>query len=107
MASCRVGRIPLPSDPIQNQYCINALNKELVKTGIWASLIGLTVYLRWTTPVRICQDRGPEDPTQRPRKKKFSSGGPFFGWGNNGLNRDCSLLEYECWAGYVGRSFKY
>ena len=107
MASCRIGRIPLPSDPILAAHNISGLKKSCIPLGMWFGLMTFAVYLRTVYPHEVFQYKGPENPCDRPRRKKFPAGGCFFGWGNNGLNRDCSIYEYECWSGYVGKTYLY
>lgn len=107
MASCRSGRIPLPSDPLVHAWLIHD-----VQFGIKLAVIGLFGQLGYflykiSLPHRSITYKGPENPFGRCRHKRFPSGGPFFGWGNNGLNRDCNFKEYECWAGYSGKQWTF
>ncbi|KAJ9457934.1 hypothetical protein DIPPA_25886 [Diplonema papillatum] len=44
-------------------------------------------------------------PSRRKITKKWPSGGLFYGWGSNALNRDCALLEWYCWRGYWGNEW--
>ena len=107
MASCRIGRIPMPSDPVLCPLVINAFKRDFIRALLFSTTLWVSLYLKTVYPHEVFQRKGPEHPGERPRRKKFPGGGPFFGWGNNGLNRDCSIYEYECWAGYVGRKFAY
>jgi hypothetical protein len=107
MASCRLGRIPLPSDPLISSHEIATVRTQV---RVWA--VGFTVFLglmywRVHHPHRFITYKGPENPYARIRHRRFPAGGALFGWGNNGLNRDCNLKEYECWAGYLGKEYTY
>eukprot|EP00756_Hemistasia_phaeocysticola_P011378 Hpha_TRINITY_DN15114_c4_g7::TRINITY_DN15114_c4_g7_i1::g.127093::m.127093 len=44
-------------------------------------------------------------PMRRKKNNKWPSGGLFYGWGGNALNRDCALLEWYCWRGYWGNEW--
>ena len=105
--SCRTGRIPLPSDPLIAAHELGACRTQL---KVWA--VGLAVcfgfwYWRANHPHQFITYKGPENPYARIRHRRFPAGGILFGWGNNGLNRDCNLREYECWAGYLGKEYTY
>jgi len=105
--SCRTGRIPLPGDPLST-----AAGIADVKSGFRVANWGLlaTAGIFWYKvmyPHRSFQYKGPENPYTRFRHRRFPAGAVFFGWGNNGLNRDCNLKEYECWSGYVGKEYTY
>eukprot|EP01062_Namystynia_karyoxenos_P036791 TRINITY_DN267_c0_g1_i1.p2 TRINITY_DN267_c0_g1~~TRINITY_DN267_c0_g1_i1.p2 ORF type:complete len:107 (+),score=22.88 TRINITY_DN267_c0_g1_i1:127-447(+) len=47
----------------------------------------------------------PWHPARRKKTSKWPSGGIFWGWGGNALNRDCALLEWYCWRGYWGNEW--
>jgi hypothetical protein len=107
MASCRTGRLPLPSDPIMAGYLFGDLkhHMQIGFTGIGA--VFLTIYCKLQTSEKFNTYKGPDNPYARIRHRRFPGGGFFYGWGNNGLNRDCNLKEFECWAGYMGKAYTY
>ena len=106
MASCRTGRLPLPGDPINSAAQIAEFKHGALLAHIGLLAIGAMFIYKLTHPYRTFSYKGPENPHSRFIRRRFPSGGFFFGWGNNGLNRDCSLLEYACWSGYSGREYK-
>lgn len=107
MASCRTGRIPLNGDPL--------IHDALIPGALWnlkiAHLGKLTIFLAVMYKVKFShkflQYKGPDNPFARIRHRRFPGGALAFGWGNNGLNRDCNVLEHECWAGYQGKEYTY
>lgn len=107
MASCRTGRIPLPSDPLIAPHELATVRPNLMVWGFFFGIfLGIHVW-RAHHPHTVLTYKGPENPYARIRHRRFPAGGLAFGWGNNGLNRDCNLKEYECWAGYMGKEYTY
>ena len=107
MASCRTGRLPLVNDPIftsNTMHHIHAVHRE---KAVMLSVLATVIWYRFQVPHRIQTYKGPENPHMRIRHRRFPSGGLFWGWGANGLNRDCNLWEMECWAGYTGKEYAY
>ena len=107
MASCRTGRIPLPSDPLIAAHELGAINVN-AKVGSFLTAFCVTLMMwRANHPHTFITYKGPDNPYARIRHRRFPAGALAFGWGNNGLNRDCNLKEYECWAGYTGKEYTY
>ena len=107
MASCRTGRIPLPTDPLIAAHEIADIRSNLRIYYFFATIwLGLVTW-RAFHPHQFVTYKGPENPYARIRHRRFPAGALAFGWGNNGLNRDCNLKEYECWAGYTGKEYTY
>ena len=105
MASCRTGRLPLLGDPYMDPHDMAGAYQ-----GFWwmvsaFAIVGTAWTVKLNTPEKYVKYRGPDNPYVRLRKKRFPAGLFYFGWGNNGLNRDCNLLEWECWAGYTGKQY--
>ena len=107
MASCRTGRIPLSTDPIIQGHQMGALKWNMWVAYSGCAVIAWVLWLRLQPPHKFVTYKGPDNPNCRIRHRRFPGGGMFFGWGNNGLNRDCNLKEYECWAGYMGKEYTY
>ena len=107
MSSVRLGRIPLVDDPIHHVTWFADLNYTAKYNAFFVGVLGYMCYYKYTTSHSYTQFKGPENPFMRIRHKRYPSGAFAFGWGNNGLNRDCGLKEFECWAGYVGKEYTY
>ena len=105
--SCRTGRLPMLTDPLAAHF--------LFSEGTWAlniahlgklTLFSVSIY-KLKNSHRYVQYKGPDNPFARIRHKRFPAGSLWFGWGNNGLNRDCNFLEWACWSGYYGKEYTY
>lgn len=107
MASCRTGRIPLPSDPLCSAHEMSVIRPQTTIMFIGLAFASSMWWWRMNHPHTFVTYKGPDNPFTRIRHRRFPAGGVFYGWGNNGLNRDCNLKEYECWAGYVGKEYTY
>jgi hypothetical protein len=107
MASCRTGRIPLPSDPLIAAHEFAQWRFNLQVLGFFTAILGGIWLWRANHPHTFLTYKGPENPYARIRHRRYPAGGYAFGWGNNGLNRDCSAKEYECWSGYMGKEYTY
>jgi hypothetical protein len=105
MASCRTGRLPLIGDPFMDAHDLGGAYPAFYWMIAGFGSVALTWTIKLQTPEKYVKYRGPDNPYVRQRKKRFPGGLFFFGWGNNGLNRDCNLLEHECWAGYTGKQY--
>lgn len=105
--SIRTGRFPLISDPIQHKL-VMAHNQKETKILFYLLGGGAAVFSWFLTMPDIAMVvRGPDNALCRVRHKRYPTGYAWFGWGNNGLNRDCNLQEAECWAGYMGKEYTY
>jgi hypothetical protein len=107
MASCRTGRLPMPGDPLIATMAFGQISHAFAVAGLGLGFIALELAWKFQHPHGFIQYKGPENPFARIRHRRFPAGGYFYGWGNNGLNRDCNLKEYECWAGYMGKEYTY
>eukprot|EP00388_Colpodella_angusta_P001836 GDKJ01005559.1.p1 GENE.GDKJ01005559.1~~GDKJ01005559.1.p1 ORF type:complete len:107 (-),score=3.08 GDKJ01005559.1:191-511(-) len=105
--SCRTGRLPMPDDPLIARFNISDIRLWSKFTFIGVFSICWIFYQKLQHPHQYVTYKGPENPFARIRHKRYPGGGMFYGWGNNGLNRDCGLKEYECWAGYTGKEYTY
>lgn len=105
--SCRTGRLPMPDDPILSRLQISILRSNVKQSLFGAFAVAWIMYQKLYHPHLYVTYKGPENPFARIRHKRYPGGGFFYGWGNNGLNRDCTLKEYECWAGYTGKEYTY
>ena len=107
MASCRLGRIPLVDDPINHITYFADLGYTAKVAGLGVAATTYMFYYKLQKGHRYIQWKGPDNPFMRIRHKRYPSGAMAFGWGNNGLNRDCGVKEFECWAGYIGKEYTY
>ena len=107
MASCRTGRLPGFADPMISHITLTDLryNGRVAYVGLLGTV--WIMYQKLQHSHTHVTYKGPENPFARIRHRRYPGGGMFFGWGNNGLNRDCGMLEWECWAGYAGREYSY
>jgi hypothetical protein len=97
----------MPTDPIIGGHIMGALKWNMWVGYIGVSVIVWTCWLRLQSSHRFVTYKGPDAANNRVRHRRFPAGYAFYGWGNNGLNRDCNLKEYECWAGYMGKEYTY
>ena len=107
MASCRTGRLALINDPFWSKDRTSDMNHALRNLYILTGCALWFVYHFNNHPHKYIELKGPKHPGGRVRHRRFPIGGLYYGWGNNGLNRDCNLLEMECWAGYTGKEYTY
>ena len=105
--SVRTGRIPLPTDPLTWPWNVHEMQSNLRIAGTGLAAVVYWFWYKLNHPHRYIQYKGPDDPFARIRHKRYPAGGFFWGWGNNGLNRDCGLKEWECWTGYTGKEYTY
>eukprot|EP00758_Cryptobia_borreli_P015867 Tbor_TRINITY_DN6061_c5_g2::TRINITY_DN6061_c5_g2_i1::g.11502::m.11502 len=105
--SCRTGRLPLADDPLTTKlkWADVRYSGRLVGVGFLA--VCWMMYQKLQHSHHTVTYKGPDNPFARIRHKRYPGGGFFFGWGNNGLNRDCGMKEWECWAGYAGKEYTY
>lgn len=107
MASCRTGRLPMPDDPLFNPHLMPMLRHTGRVAAFGMLAVVWIMYEKLRHSHRYVTYKGPENPFARIRHRRYPGGGFFFGWGNNGLNRDCGIKEFECWAGYTGKEYTY
>ncbi|CAJ1006026.1 hypothetical protein Q4I28_001342 [Leishmania naiffi] len=107
MASCRTGRLPMPDDPLFNPTHIHGLRHSSRLAGLGMIAVIWIMYEKLRHSHHYITYKGPENPFARIRHRRFPGGAFMFGWGNNGLNRDCGIKEFECWAGYTGKEYTY
>ena len=105
--SCRTGRIPLVSDPLCSAVSLADVRFNLKTAHAGMLLCSWALWYKLNHSHQIMQYKGPDNPFARIRHKRYPGGGLLFGWGNNGLNRDCTFFEHECWAGYQGKEYTY
>lgn len=105
--SCRLGRLPLPDDPLTSKFVTAELRYNARVATAGALFIVWMFYQKLQRSHHYVTYKGPENPFARIRHRRFPGGGAVFGWGNNGLNRDCGAKEWECWAGYQGKEYTY
>lgn len=107
MASCRTGRLPLTDDPLCDMRNLNAWRHSARVAAFGFLLTAYVCYVKLSTPHTYAPYKGPDNPFARIRHRRYPGGVMLFGWGNNGLNRDCGIREMECWAGYQGKEYTY
>ncbi|SCU67813.1 uncharacterized protein TEOVI_000908400 [Trypanosoma equiperdum] len=107
MASCRTGRLPMPDDPLFNPIHMANFRSTARIAGVGLLGVIWIMYQKLHHSHHYITYKGPENPFARIRHRRFPGGTFAFGWGNNGLNRDCGLKEWECWAGYTGKEYTY
>ena len=105
--SCRTGRLPMPNDPLITPFHIGQLKFNMRVTAVGFFCCVWIMQQKLQHSHHFVQFKGPEDPFTRIRHKRYPGGNMLFGWGNNGLNRDCGAKEWECWAGYQGKEYTY
>jgi hypothetical protein len=97
----------MASDPLGAAYQFADIKHSLGQAHLACVALVWCVWYKMTHSHTTIQYKGPDNPFARTRHKRFPGGAAAFGWGNNGLNRDCNLLEYNCWAGYTGKEYTY
>ena len=107
MASCRSGRLPMIDDPLFTAHQVPSLRKEMRLSILSSVAFAWLLYSKYHHSHHYQQYKGPENPYARIRHKRFPRGAMFYGWGNNGINRDCGLREWECWTGYHGKEYTF
>lgn len=97
----------MPNDPLFNPTKVHGLRATARHAGFGFLAVVWIFYEKMRHSHHYITYKGPDNPFARIRHRRFPGGGFAFGWGNNGLNRDCGIKEFECWAGYMGKEYTY
>ena len=105
--SCRTGRMPMVNDPLIGAHGISGVKTAFNQSVFFQTIFTWWLYKKYHHKHHYQTYKGPENPFARIRHRRMPAGAICFGWGNNGINRDCSLREWECWSGYTGKEYTY